>query len=734
MPSPPPRTARSTRSSPSMPSSAAPEAAPSHACHCGKVFLRKEHLRRHQATHSQPSFQCPTCGRSFTRNDVLKRHLVVHASRNGKGSAKSWRACDACHENKTKCDGGTPCGFCVKKDLRCTTDRPGKDDLTRSHESEATGNLATETPVQQEGRDERASEPVSQDADREPLDQSFVEQGIAQAGLSCILKAVSSISAGVEWTPESRPHERYDEWMSCCLDQYLGRFHERWPVVHSPTFDRTTDNALLVSSMTMVGSWYHDGLLVKDSLIAINDKITSHVTKLLANDDLDESKAWPFETYQIGLLNIIFAFETGQRWQFAPARRLLNLILNSFRHRRIFDPDSLENHRKVHHPGKFEPWVHNQRSQWKNLSAVAFKIDTYFALLFKDPRILHAEEIELSLPCTFASENAAGIVRFFQRLKREPPEREHITVADYVLYPERFEEQMSHTALEDINLGLLGCYRDIWRHMQNRRSHCQIRMVLAGPLSERLELWKSKLDTISRTLGGASNTDDTDNAVRSLAMSYLCLEEPGDPGWEASVLARMAAHFMNATMLYHMLHMHLRMDGRVVYAFAIGRWSLGNTAHVPQSLFNTAALQVWARLPPGRAAVVQALLALRSYENGAAMTAGGINLCSDPIAHVTLATAGMVLRAWFQGRDVGCWCCPDNTMALPELNLDDAHGWIEHGVSVAVAGVALCRCQWTYWMGRCVEALVKGAALWELRADVIEALQKPIPSCSLDSA
>ncbi|PHH69428.1 hypothetical protein CDD83_5724 [Cordyceps sp. RAO-2017] len=38
-----------------------------HACHCGKSFLRKEHLRRHQATHGGPTFSCQVCGRSFSR-------------------------------------------------------------------------------------------------------------------------------------------------------------------------------------------------------------------------------------------------------------------------------------------------------------------------------------------------------------------------------------------------------------------------------------------------------------------------------------------------------------------------------------------------------------------------------------------------------------------------------------------------------------------------------------------
>ena len=42
-------------------------AAERHGCHCGKSFLRKEHLRRHQATHGERSHVCHVCQRSFTR-------------------------------------------------------------------------------------------------------------------------------------------------------------------------------------------------------------------------------------------------------------------------------------------------------------------------------------------------------------------------------------------------------------------------------------------------------------------------------------------------------------------------------------------------------------------------------------------------------------------------------------------------------------------------------------------
>jgi hypothetical protein len=214
-------------------------------------------------------------------------------------------------------------------------------------------------------------------------------------------------------------------------------------------------------------------------------------------------------------------------------------------------------------------------------------------------------------------------------------------------------------------------------------------------------------------------------------MSYLSEEQPGDPGWEATVLARIAAQFLNTTMLYHFLHMSLQVDTRLLCVFALGKWSLGDAVSVPQSMANMAALQAWAQLTPGRVTVVQALLIIRGYEHAAsAATAtvdGGISLRYDPIAHVALATAGMALRGWFQGRDEACWCYVDGSAALPELNVDDAQDWIDHGDPVAVVGVPLCRCQSAYWMRRCADALAKGAALWGMRLDVIKALQQPIP-------
>jgi hypothetical protein len=38
-----------------------------HICHCGKRFVRNEHLVRHQAIHREPTFACSLCGRKYSR-------------------------------------------------------------------------------------------------------------------------------------------------------------------------------------------------------------------------------------------------------------------------------------------------------------------------------------------------------------------------------------------------------------------------------------------------------------------------------------------------------------------------------------------------------------------------------------------------------------------------------------------------------------------------------------------
>lgn len=88
---------------------------------CTKSFQRKEHLTRHQKSHSDtsPAHICRICHKEFSRSDGLQRHLGRHGQQFKKPIGRSRRACVACHSSKIKCDGKNPCSRCEKKMIPC---------------------------------------------------------------------------------------------------------------------------------------------------------------------------------------------------------------------------------------------------------------------------------------------------------------------------------------------------------------------------------------------------------------------------------------------------------------------------------------------------------------------------------------------------------------------------------------------------------------------------------------
>ncbi|KAL3441452.1 hypothetical protein BJX65DRAFT_254409 [Aspergillus insuetus] len=86
---------------------------------CNASYARKEHLTRHAAQHvRQQSFTCPTCGNEFGRSDTLRRHI-----RQNHGIScpiSRIRACDSCRALKARCDGGSPCRECSRRQIACS--------------------------------------------------------------------------------------------------------------------------------------------------------------------------------------------------------------------------------------------------------------------------------------------------------------------------------------------------------------------------------------------------------------------------------------------------------------------------------------------------------------------------------------------------------------------------------------------------------------------------------------
>ncbi|OJJ08764.1 hypothetical protein ASPVEDRAFT_66629 [Aspergillus versicolor CBS 583.65] len=95
-----------------------------HCGQCSASFHRREHLQRHQRSHSQSKdFHCHVCDKRFSRRDTLQRHLATHGQvpvQLSTASPRASRACTNCVKSKQRCRGPQPCERCTRRGWRCT--------------------------------------------------------------------------------------------------------------------------------------------------------------------------------------------------------------------------------------------------------------------------------------------------------------------------------------------------------------------------------------------------------------------------------------------------------------------------------------------------------------------------------------------------------------------------------------------------------------------------------------
>lgn len=121
------------------------------------------------------------------------------------------KACNACHANKTRCDGGEQCSLCKKRKQTCVY---GEDNKPKT------------VPLM-------------------PLPGG-------KAGLPNLIQLVRK-----EDTSMLQDYEvsREDAWIKDATDRYLGRFHQSWPVVHGPTVYNDPPPLGVMATIIMIGLW-----------------------------------------------------------------------------------------------------------------------------------------------------------------------------------------------------------------------------------------------------------------------------------------------------------------------------------------------------------------------------------------------------------------------------------------------------------------------------------------------
>ncbi|CAM1503243.1 Fc.00g080190.m01.CDS01 [Cosmosporella sp. VM-42] len=504
---------------------------PQHACHCGKAFIRIEHLRRHQLTHDQSTHVCHICGRSFTRNDLLQRHVRLHGS-----GSRLRRACDACRAKKKSCDRndvtGDACSLCSTKNKKCT--------FTLAKTSNLVDNLQASENSHQESQAHVSAfvgsfEPSLTDSittDKAPNDSK--EPGIALTAMRFLHDTLTSPATDLTEGQLGDVEIQADlkTWFESCCQAFFKHLHHRWPVVHYTSFNMNTEPLHLSITIIISGCHLQEGndeakdlaLKVHEALVGgFCEQIVGYALYLVLN----QTKP---------LLDRAYLF--------------YGLMISTFRNIGFFSSEGMAYQELTHFPGTFGPFVMAIREKWKRLVANTYKLDTFLAILRRQPPILHTAEIDVELTFRFCLWNTKTIDVLQRRYSEEPLDRQTYKMSqflapDAVLAP-------ADLLVEDIELGLCGTLLQAWEI-------CQVRHTARfDPLADntgfnklltRLGTWKARLDTISTLLGqriaGAGGT-----GLDSLVQAYLGKESQDDPEREQAALGRITSLLTDAALLH----------------------------------------------------------------------------------------------------------------------------------------------------------------------------------------
>jgi hypothetical protein len=210
-----------------------------------------------------------------------------------------------------------------------------------------------------------------------------------------------------------------------------------------------------------------------------------------------------------------------------------------------------------------------------------------------------------------------------------------------------------------------------------------------------------------------------------LLRAYSAREEPFHEDWEEPVRSRFFSFVFSATMLYHLLNMHIYADvhGYMQNLPGIGSSTSGPCGVAPLQSVNNTEIQEWATSMDSRVAVSHAIFAYRVY-GGNASPSGFKSELVDPIAHMTIAAGAGILWTWIQNNGTSCTC---NCMNIPLVaGLDfgfvplgagkspEVENWIRNGGSIWLHGVHVCKCNVDVWLSPFAAILSHGAKRWEI--------------------
>ncbi|EHK26387.1 uncharacterized protein TRIVIDRAFT_218551 [Trichoderma virens Gv29-8] len=539
--------------------------------------------------------------------------------------------------------------------------------------------------------------------------------------LKWVLRGLSASPLRSDPIQDAESPDELRRWLQLCFKSYVAKFHYRWHIITAPTYDfseKPFDNA---ASVVMIGSYFLDHVRWRNAAIDIHRCLVDSYFRLLAKP-LERNKlpanARRLETYQAILMNIVFGMYLGDK-------RDVEIQESDF-------------------PGTYVLWVEMVQDEWKRLIANLFKAETHLSIFCQQrPRLLD-DELDATLPSTFALRNCYRLDIFLQRYQRErdTQHRNHIKLPWMIRNPHMFLS--GSLLIEDINLGLCGLLFDVISQSQHFRIFSDIfQDPSAGTtrdrVLQRLSLWATHIQTAADQFTAAADASCiTDNGIDTtdpFLEPFLGEEEETYPesNWRMLVSFRAKTLIHETTVLYHLLHILLSVDHlRTIAHLAVTQlpgYRITSEQTKIRRRNEIAEIGKWAGSSEGRHGIIHALAVLQvadvmlqreeSHDSSHHL---------DYIVYVAVAYGALIFAGWLGHIDTVCRCsegeAPINLEATA-WEIDEGQirrAWVEHGGRASAKGIALCKCSSSAWIERFATYFPK-TPTWEMAGIVAPMLQ-----------
>lgn len=224
----------------------------------------------------------------FLLSDLLRRHATLHDNSTASREPRRERACDTCHANKTRCSGGAQCVLCAKRGVQCTYNRGNGEGRDASVEDLPIRSQQQGQTCFNAGSDSDSgstmlttsnfpstliAEPVMQ------IDENQVADAHLEFNRATALEMLYNVLAAELATSPPEQHVIPRTWLSHCVASYIRGFHTRWPILHAPAINESTDSVQLIATIVCIESWLHGDAKLKGQVLRIHDHLIKQFYK-----------------------------------------------------------------------------------------------------------------------------------------------------------------------------------------------------------------------------------------------------------------------------------------------------------------------------------------------------------------------------------------------------------------------------------------------------------------------